>query len=195
LVYTVHLSIFMLCCRFRWSGLNAFFFQLVFSFQKSRRCDDNQHITVSHFGEHKRLHLESSKQNCYIISLRTIIKAIFIHSTPVYIPKIYSNGSSSPQWACSQRFNSIASAWVSHATGILVNRLTIQGSYLDDPCIVSLYTSRVCLCPSVITPRGFTSLSKQEAEYIFSWFGPTNKKTNKGHGNLEIMTSKSHYTG
>ena len=38
---------------------------------------DNQQITVSHFGEHKRLHLESSKQNYYIISLRAIIKAIF----------------------------------------------------------------------------------------------------------------------
>ena len=31
-----------------------------------------------HFGEHKRLHLESSKQNYYIISLRVIIKAILI---------------------------------------------------------------------------------------------------------------------
>jgi len=39
--------------------------------------DDNQQITVSHFGEHKRLHLENSKQNYYIISLRAIIKAIF----------------------------------------------------------------------------------------------------------------------
>jgi len=105
---------------------------------------------------------------------------------------IYSNGSSSPQWTCSQRFNSIASAWVSHATGILVYRLTMQGSCLDDPFIVSLYTSRVCLCPCVITPRGFTSLTEQEAEYRF---GPTNKKTNKGHGNFEIMTSTSHYTG
>jgi len=34
-------------------------------------------ITVSHFGEHKRLHPESSKQNYSIISLRAIIKAIF----------------------------------------------------------------------------------------------------------------------
>ena len=42
----------------------------------------NQQITVSHFGEHKRLHLESSKQNYYIISLRAIIKAIF---TSLYI--------------------------------------------------------------------------------------------------------------
>jgi len=41
------------------------------------RCDDNQQITVSHFCEHKRLHLESSKQNYYIISLRAIIKVIF----------------------------------------------------------------------------------------------------------------------
>ena len=58
----------MLCCGFWWSGLAAFFFLHVFSFKKSRRCDDNQQITVSHFGEHKRLHLESSKQNYYIIS-------------------------------------------------------------------------------------------------------------------------------
>jgi len=36
-------------------------------------------ISVSHFGEHKRLHLESSKQNYHIISLRAIIKAIFTH--------------------------------------------------------------------------------------------------------------------
>jgi len=34
-------------------------------------------ITVSHFGEQKRLHHESSKQNYSIISLRAIIKAIF----------------------------------------------------------------------------------------------------------------------
>ena len=38
---------------------------------------NNQQITVSHFGEYKRLHLESSKQNYYIISLRAIIKTIF----------------------------------------------------------------------------------------------------------------------
>jgi len=49
----------------------------VFSFEKSKRCDDNQQITVSHFSKHKRLHLESSKQNYYIFSSRTIIKAIF----------------------------------------------------------------------------------------------------------------------
>jgi len=47
---------------------------LVFSFYKSRRCDDNQQITVSK--QCKRLHLESSKQNYYIISWRAIIKAI-----------------------------------------------------------------------------------------------------------------------
>jgi len=38
-----------------------------------------QQITVSHFSENKRLHLESSKQNYYIISLQVMIKAIFIH--------------------------------------------------------------------------------------------------------------------
>jgi len=39
---------------------------------KRARC-----ITVSHFGEHKRLHLESSKRNYYIIFLQAILKAIF----------------------------------------------------------------------------------------------------------------------
>ena len=58
-----------------WS--NCFFLLTCLFFKKRRRCDDNQQITVSHFGEHKRLHLESSKQNYYIISLRAIIKAIF----------------------------------------------------------------------------------------------------------------------
>jgi len=47
------------------------------STQKKRRCNDNQQTTVTHFGENKRLHLESSKQNYYIISLWVIIKAIF----------------------------------------------------------------------------------------------------------------------
>ena len=36
-----------------------------------------QQTTVTHFGENKRLHLESSKQNYYIISFWAIIKAIF----------------------------------------------------------------------------------------------------------------------
>ena len=56
---------------------NCFFLSTCLFFLKSRRCDDNQQITVSHFGEHKRLHLESSKQNYYIVSLRAMIKAIF----------------------------------------------------------------------------------------------------------------------
>ena len=46
---------------------------------EKRRCNDNQQITVTHFGENRRLHLESSKKNYYIISLWVIIKAIFIH--------------------------------------------------------------------------------------------------------------------
>ena len=45
-----------------------FFFWHVFSFAKSRRCDDNQLTTATHFSENKRLHLESSRQNSYIIS-------------------------------------------------------------------------------------------------------------------------------
>jgi len=35
---------------------------------------------LTHFGENKGLHLESSKQNCYIFSLWATIKAIFIHA-------------------------------------------------------------------------------------------------------------------
>jgi len=48
---------------------------------KKIRCNDNQQTTVTHFGENKRLHLESSKQNYYNISLRVIIKAIFNHTS------------------------------------------------------------------------------------------------------------------
>jgi len=77
MVYTVHSSIYMLYCGFWWSGLTAFFLLTCLFFWENRRCDNNQQITISHFGEHKRLHLESSKQNYYIISLRAIIKAIF----------------------------------------------------------------------------------------------------------------------
>ena len=47
--------------------------------KQKRRCNDNQQTTVTHFGKNKRLHLESSKQNCYIISLWVIIEAVFIH--------------------------------------------------------------------------------------------------------------------
>jgi len=48
-----------------------------FLFRKVGTCDDNQQTTIAHFGENKRLHLESSKQNYHIISLQAIIKAIF----------------------------------------------------------------------------------------------------------------------
>jgi len=66
-VYKVHICIYMLRGGMR-SWTNFFFFQHVFSFEKSRRCDGNQQTTVTHFGENQRLHLESSKQNYYIIS-------------------------------------------------------------------------------------------------------------------------------
>jgi len=36
---------------------------------KKKKCNDNQQTTVTHFGENKRLHLESSKQSYYNISL------------------------------------------------------------------------------------------------------------------------------
>jgi len=62
-VYKVHLCIYMLRGEMRF-GLTAFFFQSVFSFEKSRRYDNNQQTIVIN----KRLHLDSSKQNYYIIS-------------------------------------------------------------------------------------------------------------------------------
>ena len=37
--------------------------------KEKKRCNDNQQTTVTHFGENKRLHLESSKQNYYVFSL------------------------------------------------------------------------------------------------------------------------------
>jgi len=40
-----------------------------------------------------------------------------------------------------------------------------------------------CLCLCVTSPRGFTSLPTQEAEYSLSGFIPTNKQTNKHHSN------------
>jgi hypothetical protein len=45
-----------------------FSFNMSFFFEKSRRCDDNQQTTVTHFGENRRLRLESSIQNYYIVS-------------------------------------------------------------------------------------------------------------------------------
>jgi len=47
--------------------------------KKTKRCNDNQQTIVTHFGENKRLHLESPKQKYYIISLWVIKKVIFIH--------------------------------------------------------------------------------------------------------------------
>jgi len=61
-------------------GLRASELLLFYTDLMNRVHNCDQQITVSHFGEHKRLHLESSKQNYYIISLRAIIKAIFICS-------------------------------------------------------------------------------------------------------------------
>ena len=44
------------------------------------------------------------------------------------------------------------------------------------------YARGLCLCPCMITPRGFTSLPTQEAEYSFSGFKPTIKQKNKLQG-------------
>jgi len=41
------------------------------------------------------------------------------------------------------------------------------------------YSRGLCLCPCMITPRGFTSLPTLEAEYSFPGFKPTIKRTNK----------------
>jgi len=37
--------------------------------KNTKKINDNQHSTVTHFGENKGLHLENSQQNYYIISL------------------------------------------------------------------------------------------------------------------------------
>jgi len=47
-----------------------------------------EQTTVTHFGENKRLHLESCKQNYYIISLWVIIKAIFMHTDSLVLEMI-----------------------------------------------------------------------------------------------------------
>jgi len=56
--------------------------------RKKRRRNNNQETTVTHFGEDKGLHLESSKQNYYTISIWVIIKAIFIHSRLVCLKRV-----------------------------------------------------------------------------------------------------------
>jgi len=53
-------------CLYRYLHIYMYMFIYVY---KYIRCDDNQQTTVTLFGENKRLHLESSKQNYYIISL------------------------------------------------------------------------------------------------------------------------------
>jgi len=73
-----HVNLFRPVC----DGVGDVLGYLPFSVEKSRRCDDNQYITVSHFSEHKRLHLESSKRNYYIISFTSNNKSnlhSFIH--------------------------------------------------------------------------------------------------------------------
>ena len=46
--------------------------------------------------------------------------------------------------------------------------------------VLPLVVARLsCLCPCVITPRGFTSLPTQEAECNFSGLIPTNKQNKK----------------
>ena len=46
-------------------------------------------------------------------------------TSPQFAFPTYSNGAWSPQWTCSQRFDTTTSAWVSHAPGILVCRRTM----------------------------------------------------------------------
>ena len=38
-------------------------------FEGKRRCDDNQHTSVTSFGKNNGLHLQSSEQNCWIVPL------------------------------------------------------------------------------------------------------------------------------
>jgi len=67
-----------------------FFFQYVFSFEKSKRCDDIQQTTVTHFGENKKMHLESSKQNYHVMSFWAIMKAFLINVPRRLFRQIFS---------------------------------------------------------------------------------------------------------
>ena len=81
-MHKIHLSIYITArVLMTWDDCLIFpsnFFSLIIIIKKSHRCDDNQHTTVTHFSENKRMHLESSKQNYYIISLWAVIKKIFV---------------------------------------------------------------------------------------------------------------------
>jgi len=61
-------------------------------------------------------------------------------------------------------------------------------------CHCLWYARGLYFCPCVITPRGFTSLPTQEAEYSFSGlFQQTNKQTNKSNKQTNKQTNKRSY--
>jgi len=97
-VYTVHLSIYMLGCRLWWSGPTAFFsFNMSFLLRKVEdvtTISKSQSLTSVSI---KRLHLESSKRNYYIISFTSDNK---------------SNLHSSCFWICTYIFMNIEVVWL-----------------------------------------------------------------------------------
>jgi hypothetical protein len=67
-----------------------------------------------------------TKERHYLRASRSFKKRWSI-TPPQFTFPAYLNGSWSPQWTCSQRFDLTARAWVSHATTMIVFRLTMQG--------------------------------------------------------------------
>jgi len=65
--------------------------------------------------------------------------------------------------------------------GVLTIDWQVRGMY-SQRC--HWYARGVYLCPCVITPRGFTSLLTQEAEYSMSGFISTNKQTNNNRDSI-----------
>jgi len=151
---------------------NCFFLSHIFSFEKSRRCDDNQQITVSHFGEHKRLHLESSKQNYYIISLRAIIKSIFTsHEVPCPMKRFRHMKDVHLPW--NERRKRVQFPWI--CTGLVTLRsLTITRWAPKVHCI--MVKTQYRHCEQSFGTNVFV-LDKQRDNFLT----PSNLLTWKGH--------------
>jgi len=93
-VYKVYLSIYMLGSGFSRSGLAAFFlltYLFFWEMYKIWRQTANFSHSLRWEYQVNRLHLKSSKRNCYNISLWAIIKAIFIQEPLSSTTKVLLN--------------------------------------------------------------------------------------------------------
>jgi len=170
----------MLGCGFWCSGLTAFFFEHVFSFKKSRKCDDNQQITVSHFGEHKRLNFESSKQNYSIISFMSNIKAIFIHAySCIYTYMCIYTYVHNLQWMCQRcvrwyQRNICITYTAAHAPALRTHVLKCTQHSLHKNA--QLYThTHICICIHI-----------HKNTQVHLWHRPTTPRLKNGYNRLTI---------